>query len=265
VKYYYKDNISRYRKFREAGRAGWSKVQGSDRFENFSSRSFLEEALPWLRFSAPRPEVLEYGCGTGPGACFLARKGFQVDGIDIIPIAIDVAKHFAEELNLDINYEVQDICELPRQGKKYDMIVDSFCLQHIISDEDREKVFSAVGARLKPGGYYLVSSAMFDKDSLSEECVLNAETGIVYNRYGDDYLINAETSIVYEKLGEGPGNYEESINIRGDWYLPYRKHLKASALKAELEAAGFRALYQGGEYGENVICAQEETNAALYR
>lgn len=264
MKYYYKDNISRYRRFRAAGRAGWSKVQGSGRFENFSSRAFLEEALPWLRFSAPRPTVLEYGCGTGPGACFLARKGFQVDGIDIIPIAVEVAKQFAEELNLDIHYEVQDICELPRQGKKYDMIVDSFCLQHIITDEDREKVFSAVGARLKPEGYYLVSSAMFDKDSFSEECVLNAETGIIYNRYGDGYLINAETSTVYEKLEEGPGNYEESINIRGDWYLPYRKHLKAPALKAELGSAGYSVLYQGGEYGENVICAQEMTNAALY-
>jgi hypothetical protein len=51
--------------------------------------------------------------------------------------------------------------------------------------------------------YYLVSSAMFDEDSLSEECVLDEKTGIVYNRYGDDYLINAETSIVYEKLEEG--------------------------------------------------------------
>ncbi len=257
MKYYYKDNISRYRKFQEAGRASWSKVQGSDRFENFPSRAFLEEALPWLRFSAPRPKVLEYGCGTGPGACFLARRSFQVDGIDIISIAIEVAKQFAEELSLDIHYEVQDICELPHQGKKYDMIVDSFCLQHIITHEDREKVFFAVRARLKPEGYYLVSSAMFDEDSFSEECVLNRETGIIYNRYGDDYLINAETSIVYEELEEGQGNYGEAIKIRGDWYLPYRKHLKAPALKAELETAGFSVLYQGGEHGENVICARE--------
>ena len=106
---------------------------------------------------------------------------------------------------------------------------------------------------------------MFDKDSFSEECALNAETGIVYNRYRDDYLINAETSIVYEKLEEGPDNYEESIKIRGDWYLPYRKHLKAPALKADLEAAGFKVLYQGGEYGENVICAQERTDTALHK
>ena len=188
-----------------------------------------------------------------------------MDGIDIIPIAIEVAKQFAEELELDIHYEVRDICEFPRQGKKYDMIVDSFCLQHIITGEDREKVFSAVRARLKPEGYYLVSSAMFDEDSLSEECVLDEESGIAYNRYGDDYLINAENSIVYEKLEEGPGNYEESIKIRGNWYLPYRKHLKAPALKADLEAAGFRVLYQSGEYGENVVCAQERTDTALHK
>ena len=84
--------------------------------------------------------------------------------------------------------------------------------------------------------------------------VLDAETGIAYNKYGKYGIINAQTSIVYERLEDNPDNYDEAIKINGTWYLPNRRHLKAPALKAELEAEGFRVLYQEGEYGENVIC-----------
>jgi SAM-dependent methyltransferase len=263
MKYYYEENILRYERFKAEGKTAWSEILKDSDFENFSSRAFLGEVLPRLRFSSPRPTALEYGCGTGPGACFLAERGFQVDGIDIIPIAIEIAKQFAKDRNLNIHYEVQDICELPHEGKKYDMIVDSYCLQGIVTDEDRESVFSAVRARLKAEGYYLVSTAMFDKDRFSNELVLDAESGIVYNRYGEDGLMDARNSIVYEKLEGNPGNYEGTIKIEDTWYLLNRRHLKAQALRAELEAAGFSVLYQSGEYGENAVCVLQDSSASL--
>jgi SAM-dependent methyltransferase len=115
----------------------------------------VETALPLLDFSVPQPRTLEYGCGTGPGACFLAARGFQVDGIDISPIAIGMAKEFAAQRGLTINYAVSDICKLPPLDSIYDLIVDSFCLQCIVTNSDRSNVFSAVRSRLKPQGYYL--------------------------------------------------------------------------------------------------------------
>ena len=87
MKYYYPENTRRYQKI-EAETRG----KQEERLEDFSSRAFLEEALPLLQFSSPNPKVLEYGCGIGSGACFLAERGFQVDGIDIIPLAIEMAK-----------------------------------------------------------------------------------------------------------------------------------------------------------------------------
>lgn len=264
MKYYYGEHLRGYQRIREEGKTAWNEIHGGTGFGNFSSRAFLEQALPWLRFSASNPTVLEYGCGTGPGACFLAEKGFRVDGIDIIPIAIEMAERFAKERDLDIHYEVRDICRLPHDGKKYDMIVDSYCLQGIVTDADREKVFSAVRARLSAEGYYLISTAMFDEGRFAKESILDAETGVVYNRYGAEGLINVQTSIVYEMVEGTPGDYEEAIEIGDTWYLPNRRHLKAPALKAELEAAGFRVLYQGGEYGENVIGARGNSAPALH-
>jgi len=259
MKYYYREHILGYQRVKAEGKTAWAEIHGHTGFENFSSRAFLETALPQLRLSMPKPTVLEYGCGTGPGACFLAERGFQVDAIDLIPMAIEMAKELAQERNLDIHYEVGDICELPHQGKRYDMIVDSYCLQCIVTDADRQSVFSAVRARLKPTGYYLVSTAMFDENRFrAEEHIWDAETSIVYNRYGDG-IIDAETGIAYQTLDEKSQDYPDTINIGNTWYLPCRRHLKAPALRAELTAAGFSVLSQDEAYGGDVICVPKHS------
>jgi 2-polyprenyl-3-methyl-5-hydroxy-6-metoxy-1,4-benzoquinol methylase len=264
MKYYYPENIERYREIEAAGKAAWAEILASSDFQSFPSRTFLEEVLPGLKFPLPNPTVLEYGCGTGPGACFLAQRGFQVDAIDIIPAAIEVAREIARQRSLDIHYEVQDVCELSHEGKQYDMIVDSYCLQHIVTDEDREKVFSAVRARLKPGGYYLVSTAMFDEARFHEQVRIRDErTGKIYQRYDEDELFDPETSVVYVKLGEWTEARDSAVSIAGEWYLPNRKHHKAPALRGELQKAGFKVLYQDDGYGGNVVCTVENPAQVL--
>ena len=96
MKYYYREHLLGYRRIKVEGKTAWNEIHGGTGFENFSSCAFLELALPTLRFSAPNPTVLEYGCGTGPGACFLAERGFRVDAVDIIPLAIELSKRRAK-------------------------------------------------------------------------------------------------------------------------------------------------------------------------
>ncbi len=82
MKYYYPQHISGYNRIKAEGKTAWNEIHGEVGFDNFSSRAFLEEALPQLRFSVSNPKVLECGCGTGPVACFLTERGFQITGID---------------------------------------------------------------------------------------------------------------------------------------------------------------------------------------
>ena len=256
MKYYYREHLLGYERVVAEGKAAWAEIQGDhgEGFDNFCSRGFLESALAKLSFSVDNPTVLEYGTGTGPAACFLAERGFQVDAMDLIPAAIKLAKELAKERGLEIHYEVGDICELSGEDKQYDMIVDSFCLQCIVTEADRNRVLSAVRARLKQDGYYLVSTAMFDENRfVEEERIVDTATGVVYNGYGCD-IIESQSSIVYRLLDDGPDDYEQAIEVNGRWYLPNRRHLKAPALKAELEASGFRVLYQDRELGGNLIC-----------
>jgi len=257
MKYYYREHLLGYQQVRAEGKTAWAEIHGDVGFENFASRAFLEKALPMLHFPVFHPVVLEYGCGTGPGACFLAERGFQVDGTDLVPLAIEIAKEQARERNLNIHYEVQDICELPHEGKLYDMIVDSYCLQGIVTDEDRQKVFAAVRARLKTEGYYLISSAVFHESWYRPDDIIpDVQGGVVYNGYGESLIINTQSSIVYDSLDEDPNDYEDAIQIGSTWYLPIRRHRKPPALKAEIEAAGFDVSYVDVAYqdGEHMIC-----------
>src|SRR5215210_1343108 len=105
TKYYWEEHESGYQRAEREGLVGWDEMHGGRGFDNFSSRAFLEWALDRLDLPAApeQTDVLEYGCGTGPGACFLAARGFRVDAVDLVPRAIELAKRFAAERGLEIN------------------------------------------------------------------------------------------------------------------------------------------------------------------
>src|SRR5690242_15138007 len=73
---------------------------GADRFYEIinCSRAFYEG---FLAANCLNKSVLEYGCGPGSYAFFLAQRGATVTGIDISDIAIDQAREDAKRKLLD--------------------------------------------------------------------------------------------------------------------------------------------------------------------
>ena len=117
-----------------------------------------------------------------------------------------------------------------------------------------QRVFAAVRSRLKAGGYYLISTAMFDPLRFhAQDLILDQKTGKTYYRYGIEDLMDAEQGIVYYPFDQ-PDPDEAVIRVNGKPYLPCRRHRKPAELKAELETAGFTVLYQDEGYGGNMIC-----------
>jgi cyclopropane fatty-acyl-phospholipid synthase-like methyltransferase len=85
VRYYYAEHQAAYRRLEREGLTQWNDLFEDDRtgdFDAFPNRAFLERAL--TRLGLTTGDVLEYGCGTGAAACFLAARGFRVDAIDLI-------------------------------------------------------------------------------------------------------------------------------------------------------------------------------------
>ena len=137
MRYYYAEHQAAYQRLVQQGLTQWSDLFGeTDEYDVFPNRPFLERTLPELDLP-PEPDVLEYGCGTGPAACFLAARGFRVDAIDLIPEAITLARRFAQQRGVEVNFSVQDVCTMGAGSKQYDVILDSYCLQSIVTDPER--------------------------------------------------------------------------------------------------------------------------------
>lgn len=94
-----------------------------------SSREYYEN---FLLSHSRKKKVLEYGCGTGSYAFFLAKQGAEVTGIDISPVAIDKAKaRIQEERAGDIRFLVMDGETMQFEDCSFDLVCGTGILHHL--------------------------------------------------------------------------------------------------------------------------------------
>jgi SAM-dependent methyltransferase len=94
--------------------------------------------------------VLEYGCGPGSEAFALAAAGAEVQGIDISPVAIAMARATAKERGVadQCRFDVMNAEALTFAERSFDRICGSGILHHL----DLEKSFAEIARTLRPGG-----------------------------------------------------------------------------------------------------------------
>ncbi len=131
-------------------------------------RGYSLEDLPW-ELGRPRKvlvELVEKGlikkgkaldicCGAGTNAIYLARKGFQVTGIDISYKAVEIAKEKARKVNAKIRFQVQNFLNLTFREGEFDFVFDMGCFHHV-KVNDRSTFIKGVYRVLKKGGFYLM-------------------------------------------------------------------------------------------------------------
>lgn len=112
-----------------------------------SLESWYEEMLG---AHARDARVLEYGCGPGSHAFHLARHGATVTGIDISPVAIDLARDRARAEGLEdrLDFRVMDAEHLEFDDASFDMVCGSGILHHL----DLDRAYAEVGRMLRDGG-----------------------------------------------------------------------------------------------------------------
>jgi len=91
--------------------------------KNFNISNIEEMPLSGLK-------ILDIGCGGGLMCEPLARLGAEVTGIDAVEKNIKSAQIHADQNNLNINYMLSAVEELPK-NRKYDIILNLEVIEHV--------------------------------------------------------------------------------------------------------------------------------------
>jgi SAM-dependent methyltransferase len=108
----------------------------------------------WLK---PDDRILVVGCGPGRDLVALLERGYRVDGLDIAPRCVEIARRLVGERGLvsDVRVGSLEDVELPRC---YDVVIFSFyCYSYIPQSDTRVAVLRRARASLASGGRVLIS------------------------------------------------------------------------------------------------------------
>ncbi len=111
------------------------------------------EALLSLR---PPLRILDLPCGQGRHAIELARRGYDVTGVDLSPFLLKVAEERARADGIGLHWLEGDMRQ-PIAGERFDVVLNLFTSLGYFADEaDDRKVVDAAAAMLVPGGRFLL-------------------------------------------------------------------------------------------------------------
>jgi SAM-dependent methyltransferase len=110
----------------------------------------------WLIDRGIRPgmEILDAGCGTGRYAIELARRGYVVNGVDLSPDLIEVARGARAESTGRVSFRVGDIAHLP--NRQYAAILCRGVLNDVVEDSGRDAIFTAFAEALTSNGVLML-------------------------------------------------------------------------------------------------------------
>ncbi|MEI8349046.1 MAG: methyltransferase domain-containing protein [Candidatus Omnitrophota bacterium] len=114
---------------------------------------FIENIFRKLKLT-PKT-ILDLGCGTASHAISLARRGYEVVGVDKSAQMLKIAKEKAKKARVSIEFIKEDITKLNLQ-KKFDAIVAMFAVVgYQATDSALKKTFDTAHKHLVPGGIFI--------------------------------------------------------------------------------------------------------------
>ena len=106
----------------------------------------------------PYGSALDLGCGSGIWAVELARRGWQVAGVDFVPKALRRARARAEEAGVELRLLEGDVTDLRSAGvgSGFQLLLDFGCFHDELTDEQRKAEGREAAAAAAPGATLLM-------------------------------------------------------------------------------------------------------------
>jgi len=175
-------------------------------------------SIPWDQTDPP-PEViglaaklpvgraLDLGCGYGRASIYLARLGWQADGVDFIAQAIDGAKLRADQAGVSerINFHQSPVTQLDFLHEPYDFALDVGCAHGLTKDE-LMTFHQELVRLLKPGAVFLLFAHL--NEGTEEQSWINE----------NDLLLIFSEGFHLEKVKHGQTQVKDQDPWRSAWF-----------------------------------------------
>lgn len=182
-----------------------------------------------------RNTVLDLGCGTGTLAELLARRGYDMIGVDLSEEMLRIAVDKREKSGLDILYLCQDMRELELYGTVGAAVSVCDSVNYLLEEDDVVQTFRLVNNYLYPEGLFI-----FDFNTIYKYAEIIGDTTIAENREECSFIWE-NTYYEEERINE----YDLTIFVReeGDRYRRFQEtHLQRGyslkEMRGMVEAAG---------------------------
>jgi SAM-dependent methyltransferase len=105
----------------------------------------------------PAGRALDLGCGSGTDSIYLARHGWTVTGVDIVPEAVVLARRNAAAAGVSVRFLEGDATRLQDLGlgAPFDLLVDFGCF-HTLPADQRPAYVRGVSALAASGATFLL-------------------------------------------------------------------------------------------------------------
>lgn len=101
----------------------------------------------------PGKHLLELGCGTGTNAVELARRGYRVTAVDLVPEAVEKGRAKAQAAHVNVDFRVGDLTRIDLGGP-YESVLD-LGVYHGIRNRDLEGFLAALTRVSRKGTRWL--------------------------------------------------------------------------------------------------------------
>ncbi len=110
-----------------------------------------------LLAETPPGRALDLGCGYGRAAIYLAQRGWQVDGVDFVALAVEEARRRADAAGVQVAFHHGSVTDLAFLQPPFDLAVDVGC-GHNLGPDGWRAYHAELRRLLRPGGLFLLFS-----------------------------------------------------------------------------------------------------------
>lgn len=144
-------------------------------------------------------KILEIGAGTGAYSLYYAKKGYQVDAIELVQANVDVMKSkISDEMN--INVQQGNVLNLSMyDDNTFDITLVLGPLYHLFEEKEEEKALTEAIRVTKPGGKIFIAFILFDLTMLT----WGFQSKNIYENYGvgkqvtEDFKPNNSENLIF--------------------------------------------------------------------